>query len=151
MTSTYPIPRLIVNTKRICKRKRGCYIMSVIAKYNKGSQFDIDTEGFKFYKLSKIYNKKKPDMVYWIKGLQVFNTKYGDSAVAILDDKFVNLPSHMIGTVKDMLDDDKVVEAIKEDKIGFTIRTYEDSKHGKGTCYGVQWVEDDKHDDELPF
>ena len=29
--------------------------MSVISKYNKGSQFDIDTEGFKFYKLSKIY------------------------------------------------------------------------------------------------
>lgn len=116
--------------------------MSVVNKYNKGNLFDVETEGFKFLKLSKIYNKKTPDKVFNVRGLQVFDTRYGESATVILDDCFVNLPSHMLQTIKAMLQDDELIEKINDGKIGFTIREYEDTKHGAGKCYGVTWVEE---------
>lgn len=118
--------------------------MSVIDKYNKGTRFNIDTKDFKFYKLKEIYDVKNPDKEYDLKGVAIFNSgKYGDSAVAILNDCFVNLPSHMNEDVKEMLHDDDFINAVNSDKIAFTIRTYLDDKHGKGTCYSVTWIEKD--------
>lgn len=116
--------------------------MSVIDKYNKGKKFDVNTEGFKFYKLREVYESEA--VKYYVRGLIIFNTKYGDTANAILDDKFISLPSHMIEDVKAMIADDEVVSAIKDGRIGFNIRQYQDEKHGAGTCYGVTWFEDVK-------
>lgn len=111
-----------------------------VAKYNKGLLFNVETKGFKFYKLKDIY--QNDSVKYYIKGLVIFNTQYGDSANAILEDKFVNLPNHMVMTVREMLNDDELIQNIKADKVGFTIRQYEDVKHGAGKCYGITWFED---------
>ena len=113
--------------------------MSVISKYNKGRKFNVNIEGMPFKKLKDIYQEGKE---FKIKGVALFNTKYGDSAVAILDDCLINLPSHMNADVNDMLHNDEFCEAVNAGKIGFTIRTYEDTKHGKGLCYGVEWTEE---------
>lgn len=115
--------------------------MGVMSKYNKGNRWNVDTKGFKFMKLSEVY--KSDAEVFPIKGVSVFSTKYGDSAVAIMDDKFINLPNHTIEDIRDMVRNDEVVKAIKDGKVGFTIHTYEDAKHNRGLCYGINWVDID--------
>lgn len=109
-------------------------------RFNRGIRFKVNTEGFKFNRLKDVY--ENDDVKYYVKGLYIFSTQYGDSAVVALSDKFVNLPNHMINDVKDMIADDEIVDAINAGKVGFTIRTYDDKKHGKGKCYGVTWFDE---------
>lgn len=117
--------------------------MGKLSKYNKGSLFNVDIEGMKFFKLSQIYDEAHPDMKYYLRALILFNTKYGASPVAVLDDKCVNLPKHYSSDVEDMLQDPEVIETIKAGKGFFTIRTYEDTKYNAGLCYSVDFGEDE--------
>lgn len=120
--------------------------MSFATKHNKSAiDWGIDTEGFEFYKLSEMYELVQ-DADLKLHGLFV-NTKdkygYGASCVAILEDRFVSLPQHMVEEIQEILADPEDVEAIKAGKVGFKIRTYEsDKKKGKDkTCYAISWVD----------
>lgn len=110
--------------------------MGIANKYNRGSKFDVDTTGFEYVKLTQL-NK---DESYKLRGFYI-NTKgeYGASPVAILDDRFVNLPQHLLETVRDMLIDDDTIEAIRAGKFGFIPREYVDKK-GK-TRVSVEWCD----------
>lgn len=111
-----------------------------LTKYNKGSKFSINTEGFSFVKLSELFNGD-PSKVYVIRGVYLFNTKYGLSPCLALDDRMVNLPSHTVNDINNMINDPEAVSQIEAGKGGFKIRTYDDSKHGRGLCYGIEWVD----------
>ena len=50
----------------------------------------------------------------------------------------VDLPAHLTEDVKLMLQDQEVVEAIKNNKVGFIVQEYEQKKYKK-LCYGVKW------------
>lgn len=108
-------------------------------KYNKG-------EGSKFnYKLpSDAPYKKVADLdaskTYVVRALYV-STKgnYGETPIAIIDGAGVYLPKHLLETVKEMIADVECVDAINQGCVGFSLYTYEDTTHGKGTCYSVDW------------
>lgn len=110
--------------------------MSFANRYNKGTKFDIDTTGFKYVKLVEL----KVGETYKLCGLYI-NTKgeYGASPVAILEDCFVNLPSHLLDVVRDMLISDETIADIKAGKCGFTPEEYTDKK-GK-TRVSVKWCD----------
>lgn len=116
--------------------------MKFASKFNK-TNFDIDTTNFEYIKLQDIFNSKKnggADVVHSVNGVFVHKSQLGDSPVIIdaENKKLVNLPSHMAETIREILSDSEAVEAIKANKVGYTIYTYE--SHGK-TCYSISWVD----------
>lgn len=114
-------------------------------KFNKfkKTSFCIDTTGFKYVKLSDLYNSPEDgggDIVHVINGLYVHKSPLGDSPVIIdaCKKKLVNLPSQMAETVREILQDDEAVETIKEGRVGYTIYEYE--SHGR-KCYSISFVD----------
>lgn len=111
-------------------------------KFNKNN-FDIDTTNFEYIKLADIFNSKEnggKDVVHPVNGVYVHKSQLGDSPVIIDADnkKLVNLPSHMAETIREILSDSEAVEAIKQNKVGYTIYEYE--SHAK-KCYSISWVD----------
>lgn len=120
--------------------------MGIAGKYNKGSRFEFKaTEGFEYKKLEELYKEGEinvlPVMALYI------NTKgkFGDRPLAVTANCFVNLPNHMLDTVKAMLADDELIEAINKGMVAMEIYKYHDSTYDKD-CYSVNWV-----DADLPF
>jgi len=116
---------------------------SFASRFNKGAQFDIDTTGFEYTKLSNIYNDKKrggADNIHTFNGCFIFNGKI-ETAPVFIDSKhkeLINIPAHMTDTVRDILNDADAVAAIREGKVGYTIYEYE--SHGR-KCYGINFVD----------
>lgn len=115
---------------------------SFASKFNK-TTFGIDTTNFPYVKLADIYRSKEEggkDVVHTINGLYVHKSQLGDSPVLIdaQAQRLVNLPSHMAETVREILQDTEAVDAIKDNKVGYTIYEYE--SHGK-QCYSISFVD----------
>lgn len=107
------------------------------------TSFGIDTTGFPFVKLIDIYNDKEDgggDVVRPINGMYVHKSPLGDSPVIIdaENKRLVNLPQFMGDTVREILANSDAVDAIKANKVGFTIYEYE--SHAK-KCYGITFVD----------
>ena len=117
--------------------------MSFAARHSKGSVFECNTEGFKYYKLSELYNDNGPDHVYQLQGLYINRkSEYGDSPVAICEDCFANFPPHMLDECLGILKTETDVDDIKAGKVGFKIETYEKEVGKKTkTCYGIRWID----------
>lgn len=115
---------------------------SFASRFNKTS-FGIDTTDFPFVKLAVIYNDEKDgggDVVHPINGLYVHKSQLGDSPVIIdaVNKRLVNLPQFTGDTIREILADKEAVEAIKANKVGYTIYEYE--SHAK-KCYGITFVD----------
>ena len=52
----------------------------------------------------------------------------------------VNAPSHMLETVKDILNDNEAVASINQNKVGFTIYAYKSEKFNVDT-FGINFVD----------
>lgn len=113
---------------------------SFAGTFNKTS-FGIDVTEFPFVKLADIYNSDEiPNMVHPINGMYVHKSKLGDAPVIIdaENKRLINLPQFMSGTVRDILSNSEAVDAIKDNKVGYTI--YEYVSHAK-KCYGITFVD----------
>ena len=107
---------------------------SFAARYNKGNKFEIDTTGYDYIKLSDL----KIGVVYPLLGVYVnFKSMYGPAPVAIIERHFVNLPTHMLNDVQDILSDGESIAAIKDGKVGFSVREYVDGKNV--TRRSIRW------------
>lgn len=122
--------------------------MSFASKHNKGAiDWGTDTKEFEYFKLQDLYEMDMGiDEPIKIKGLFInsgTNSEYGASCCAILEDRLVNLPQHMIPEIEEILQSDEDVNDIKAGKVGFYIRTYQsDKKKGKDkTCYSITWTD----------
>lgn len=135
-----------------------------IKKYNKGNnRFNIDTKNLKYRKLKELHNDEivaheddvdiAPGHVTYVIGALFVNTKskYGDSPAAVVMDVnpatgemvpafIASLPTHCAETVREMLEDEEAVDAIKNFRVGFTIREYE-TKTYKITAYAPEWCD----------
>ena len=115
---------------------------SFASKFNKTS-FGIDTTDFPFVKLTDIYNSKKDgggDVGHPINGLYDHKKQMGNSPVIIdaENKRLVNLPQFTGDTVREILANSDAVDAIKANKVGYTIYEYE--SHAK-KCYGITFVD----------
>lgn len=107
------------------------------------TNFGIDTTDFPYVKLIDIYHSKKDgggDVVHPINGMYVHKSQLGDSPVIIdaENKRLVNLPSFIGATVREILANSDAVDAIKANKVGYTIYEYE--SHAK-KCYGITFVD----------
>lgn len=118
--------------------------MGLMDKYNKGGvTFEVDITNFKFVTLQELYKNGVDKKPVWIDGLYINKkSSFGDHPVAIVASKemLVDLPGHLTEDVKEMLKDEAIVNAIKDNKIGFTVQEYEQKKYKK-TCYSIHWEE----------
>ena len=115
---------------------------SFASKFNK-TTFGIDTTDFKYTKLADIFNSENEggkDVVHKINGLYVHKSKLGYTPVIIDEEnkRLVNLPSHMVETIREILADDDAVQTIKIGKVGYVIYEYE--SHGK-KCYSISFAD----------
>lgn len=117
--------------------------MSYAAKFNKGkgNKFNFKPdEGAGYISLENLFNKN-PEKIYDVKALYI-NTKsrFGDAPCVVIDPfNIVNLPKHLLETVKEMINDDECVDAINNNEVKFKIYSYNDKTFNK-TCYGVEWL-----------
>ena len=116
--------------------------MGIMSKYNKGGvTFDIDIKDFRFVSLEELYKANGDKTIYGVDGLYINKkSSFGEHPVAIVasSEWLVDLPSHMTDDVKEILQDQEVIEAIKDGKVGFVIQQYEQKKYKK-LCYGIMW------------
>ena len=94
-------------------------------------------------KLSALYNDKKDggeEVIHGINGIYVNKSPLGVSPVIIdvANSRLVNLPQHLAETCQNILADRESVEAIKANKVGYTIYEYE--TRGK-KCYSIRFVD----------
>lgn len=116
--------------------------MSILNKYNKGTAFEFTTPThFEFTTLKELYTQGVTERP--LKSLFInTKSKFGDSPVAVTDSELVNLPSHLLDNVKEMIADDEVVTMVNDGRV--SIEIYEYTSKNWGTNYSVRFV-------ELPF
>ena len=116
-------------------------IMSYATKYNKGIKFTFKTaDDVQYVSLEELY-KQNPEQIHDVKALYI-NTKsrFGDAPCVAVDPVIiVNLPKHLLETVKEMISDNECVDAINNNEVKFKIYSYNDSTFNK-TCYSVEWL-----------
>lgn len=116
--------------------------MSIASKYNKGSAFTYQApEDVPFISLEKLFHTGGEGVVYPLHSLYINNkSKYGDAPVAITDGYFVNLPRHMLDTVREMMGDMELIAAVNGGHVGFTVRPYVRTGDNK-PLYSVTWLD----------
>ena len=104
-----------------------------ISKFNsKGITFKFQApKTFTYYKLKDFPELIDTNKVNTIRGFFISTGgKYGEGAVMVTDTCYINLPSHMINRVKQIINDPDTVQQINEGAAGFKIRSYDDN-YGK--------------------
>lgn len=117
-------------------------VKELLNKANGNKKFDFKQfEDAEYVSLKDLYEENGGEKVYTLKALYI-NTKgmYGDSPVALINGYNINLPKHLLDTIKLFIDSADMVETINNNEVGFTIYKYTDNKYGK-ECYSVNWVE----------
>lgn len=114
--------------------------MSILNKYNQKPLFEYDNEKERDYmNLKELVNNNGIKPVYEIHALFInTKSKYGDAPILVTDEYLVNAPQHLLNTVKDMMNDEEVIQLVNARKVGFSIYEYQ-GKNGHG--YSVEWVE----------
>ena len=93
------------------------------------SLFNIDSSAFEYVSLQDLVGMYDTDMQYVIHALYINNKgQYGPQALAVIDNYKVNLPSHLLSDVREMLANPDDVAAINEGRAGFVIYTYTPDK-----------------------
>ena len=113
--------------------------MSVFSKYRRNVSIDwgVDTSQYPFVKCSDMeLDTKIP--VYGI--FITPDSGYGEGAIVILEDSLLSLPQRYVGQIKDMMDDQEVVQAIKDNQAAIIVTTFE-SKKFKKTGYDVEFTD----------
>lgn len=115
--------------------------MSYATKFNKGNKFTFKpADDAQYVSLEVLYNKN-PEQIHDVKALYInTKSKFGDAPCVAIDPVIiVNLPKHLLETVKEMIADDECVDAINNNEVKFKIYSYRDNTFNK-TCYGVEWL-----------
>ena len=115
--------------------------MSYATKFNKGNKFTFKPcDDAQYVSLEVLYNKN-PEQIHDVKALYInTKSKFGDNPCVAIDPVIiVNLPKHLLETVKEMIADDECVAAINNNEVKFKIYSYRDNTFNK-TCYGVEWL-----------
>ena len=115
--------------------------MSYATKFNRGNKFTFKpVDDAQYVSLEDLYNKN-PEQIHDVRALYInTKSKFGDAPCVAIDPVIiVNLPKHLLETVKEMISDDECVDAINNNEVKFKIYSYKDKTFNK-TCYGVEWL-----------
>lgn len=115
--------------------------MGIANKYNRGNKFINENEvpeNAPFITLDKIAGVKEPIVILtmWINS----KSQYGPHPVLGTATGKIDLPQSMTDTVREMMQDDEVIEAVNQKKLAFIPRQYTSKKYNK-VCYTVDFVD----------
>lgn len=80
--------------------------------------------------------------VYLVRGMFTHEKgKYGTSGTIVLNDSLLSAPSHMVETIKQVLQDAESINLINRGLVGVKAYTYQSSKYGEQV--GLEWVDID--------
>ena len=117
--------------------------MGIANKYNRsGNRFTAEIpEDLPFMKLSELGETDTPGTLYIILSMWI-NTKgkYGEHPVVATSQGLVDFPNSMTETVKEMIKDDEVIDAVNNRKLGFTVRKYHTNKYNRD-AYTADFVD----------
>lgn len=112
----------------------------LFSKLNKQNVFDIDTKSYKWVNLKTLYDTD-PSKKYKLQGVFTTNkSKFGTEPVAIINGFLVNLPRHLLDDVQGILDNDDMIEAIKQGHAGFEIYSYHSTTYNKD-AFSINWLD----------
>lgn len=111
--------------------------MSFASKFNKGSKFDVSTDGMEYVKLKDIGDSVLPLRAIYVNHKSIYGE---DEAVFVSDTCCVNIPAHQMNVVNEILEDDNAIADIKAGKVGFKARCFE-SKKFKTTGWAPEFVD----------
>lgn len=118
----------------------------VLDKYKQtAKRFDFEIpKTHEFLSLHDLYNQNGKEYIYQLTALFINKkSRYGDSPVVVTNEFLVNAPNHLTETVKAMIADGELVDAVNNGEIGFKIYTYTTKKYN-GNFYGIEWTEINK-------
>ena len=114
-----------------------------ITKFNKKAvKFDFEPgKDFEYKSLKTLYSEYGKGVIYKVNALYI-NTSgmYGEQPLIVTDKEYVNLPTHLLETVKEIRDDEDMVNDINNGKVGFEIYEYDSNKNNR-KGYSINWVE----------
>ena len=110
--------------------------MANFNKYSHKKQFTYDSSRNVFMELKQFATMYPNSKKLKVLGMFTYEGKKGTRAAIVIDGFNINLPSHMVNDVREILrNEDGEIEAINAGHCGFEIDTYEDNKYGNGICY----------------
>lgn len=117
--------------------------MGIANKYNRNRQFNFQIpQDFQYTSLKDMFQRDGGGVVYPVRAIYINKkSRYGDAPVVATDKELVNCPAHLTDTVKQMLLDDEVIEAVNRGKVGFTIYQYEVRQQGNAIYFSLNWVD----------
>ena len=114
-----------------------------ITKFNKKvAKFDFKAgKDFEYKSLKELYSEYGKGTIYQVKALYI-NTSgiYGEQPLIVTDKEYVNIPTHLLETVKEIREDEDIVSDINNGNVGFEIYEY-DSNRNNRKGYSINWVE----------
>lgn len=115
--------------------------MSFANRFNKGKKFNFNTEGLEFSTLKEEFEKNGEEHVYTLKSIFInTKSKYGHHPIFATETFLVGCPQHMLETANEILNDNEAINAINNNKVGFTIYLYKAEKFDTD-AYGIKFVD----------
>ena len=118
--------------------------MSFANRHNTtASKFTFNQEkDVPYFKLKDLYKNgyKSAEKTATVRGAYINRGgKYGDSAALVCDGFNVNLPSHMLKEIEEILGNDEDIQDINAGAVGFYV--YEYTNRNGGLSYGLRWAD----------
>jgi len=115
--------------------------MGILNKYNKKPLFEYDNNKKReFAKLRDLVSIDGVGQKNYVVHALFINKKsrFGEEPIIVTENNMVNAPRHLLDTVKDMREDEEVINLINNRMVAFKIYSYS-GKNGDG--YSVEWIE----------
>lgn len=100
--------------------------VSEFSKFNSGYNFTTPYKDKDFVKAKELYNEETP-LVFFARGLAVFNSPLGESCVIVTDKFNINVGKPNSEQFKEMANNQKVVDTMNEKGIAFIL----EKRHSK--------------------
>ena len=132
--------------------------MGIASKYNKaGNRFNYqipENSDHVFIKCSELFETIPQNAAGIVVRSMYINSKgkYGDHGVIITSEPnlLIDCPNHMTDTIREMLKDDDVVEAVNAGLLGVRAYKYETKNAASGVAYGLEFI-DFEPKEKVPF
>ncbi len=122
--------------------------MGIASKYNKqGNRFNYqipENSEHVFVKASELYAMPNNAAGVVVKSMYINSKgKYGDHGVIICDTPaiLIDCPNHLTDTIREMIKDDEVVEAVNANKLGVKAYEYATKNASSGVAYGLEFID----------
>lgn len=123
-------------------------IMGVANKMNKGGKFkfrfdEAKKDDIEYYSPEMLYNSDPEGLKPFVVRMMYINKKghYGDQPALANEKAILNCPAHMLQDVLTFMNDDEIVEACDNGKLGVVAYKYDTENDKRGYSYGLRWVD----------